>query len=740
MRRGVAWWVLGAAAAAAAWVMLGSGAAAAHNLPRYNGIARGGIAVTGNTRGLGGVEAGSGGSLGAFVGWPGEGAAPGYPAPSALRWEEGGSAATLALPAGAEILHAELVWAARYADEDEDYAAQIDRAVTLVTPQGEAVSVTPDPVTRIVFAQGLRLGRPAAFYAHSADVTAAVRGGGAGRYGVRGVPAARGDSELDAAGWTLLVAFAHPSRPMRELWIFHLADLIDGGSYSAFIEDTCPSSPGGEPNGTLHVSAMEGDVDRGGDRLQVELWPDGLERVSLASPGHPADNFFTSRIAGSGATFESRNQDVSMPSQGGVRQGWDLTSTTLRTSARHLQPGQTSLLIVASSSPGGGDEVLLTSLGLELDILAPEVVGAVSASRSGEWRPGEAREVRWVARNEGTLTARDAILTLPLPEGLEVAPGGFALDGAPGDRLGQAGSRETLASGLLLGDLAPEAEVEITLRLVASPGAAGAGSLAPVVEVVSQPCLGGVQREAQQRLSPLAVVFEAPEELDAGTPDSGPADVGEDGGLEDSGGEDSGSEDVSLADAPPDRPDAEAPAQDRDQDGLTDAEEARWGTNPLRVDSDGDGLSDGDEVHTHGTSPTQPDTDHDGLSDAAEVELGTDPLYPDTDRDGLPDALEALGSAGTDPLHPDTDRDGRCDGPGERPGICVAGEDLNANGRVDPGERDPRVAESPAPPSAREASGCMQGGRSGGVPGGLWVLASTLWCFTRRRARQRAAP
>lgn len=52
----------------------------------------------------------------------------------------------------------------------------------------------------------------------------------------------------------------------------------------------------------------------------------------------------------------------------------------------------------------------------------------------------------------------------------------------------------------------------------------------------------------------------------------------------------------------------------------------------------------------------------------------------DSDRDGIEDAVERR--TGTDPIHPDTDRDGIPDGR----------EDRNQDGRVDPGESDPRRA------------------------------------------------
>jgi hypothetical protein len=78
---------------------------------------------------------------------------------------------------------------------------------------------------------------------------------------------------------------------------------------------------------------------------------------------------------------------------------------------------------------------------------------------------------------------------------------------------------------------------------------------------------------------------------------------------------------------------------DSDGDGLSDAEEAALGTDPLDPDTDGDGLADGEEVE-RGTDPLAPDTDGDGLTDGDEVALGTDPLDPDTDGDGIVDGSD----------------------------------------------------------------------------------------------------
>jgi uncharacterized repeat protein (TIGR03806 family) len=82
---------------------------------------------------------------------------------------------------------------------------------------------------------------------------------------------------------------------------------------------------------------------------------------------------------------------------------------------------------------------------------------------------------------------------------------------------------------------------------------------------------------------------------------------------------------------------------DTDSDGILDI---------LDNDDDNDGLSDADE-ETFGTNPLLYDTDSDGLSDAAEVGYDgdisqytpgqdTDPLLPDTDGDGYTDSMDPI--------------------------------------------------------------------------------------------------
>lgn len=133
---------------------------------------------------------------------------------------------------------------------------------------------------------------------------------------------------------------------------------------------------------------------------------------------------------------------------------------------------------------------------------------------------------------------------------------------------------------------------------------------------------------------------------------------------------------------------------DADCDGLSDAIENPYCTDPADEDTDDDGILDGvEDVDQNGqvdageADPCLADTDSDGIQDGTECGLTAANVSLDTDLAVfIPDADPTTT---TNPLMADADGDEVSDGD----------EDANGNGRVDSGEGDPNIKDaSPAIP------------------------------------------
>lgn len=167
--------------------------------------------------------------------------------------------------------------------------------------------------------------------------------------------------------------------------------------------------------------------------------------------------------------------------------------------------------------------------------------------------------------------------------------------------------------------------------------------------------------------------------------------------------------------------------KDTDKDGLTDAMEASFGTNPNNPDTDGDGLNDGEEINGVDSPSTTAvatmksnakdacdplkngpdcDADGDGLTNAQEANMGTNPNNPDTDGDGVKDnadncpTVPGKDNGCPENAEPDSDRDGLTDAEEKELGTDPNNPDTDGDTVGDKADHCPLVAGTVA------AKGC----------------------------------
>ncbi|KPV49314.1 hypothetical protein SE17_33360, partial [Kouleothrix aurantiaca] len=116
---------------------------------RFSIPTQGGMTFTGNTLGLskraGANAPGTVDGVGAFISTNPALRDATYPLGTTAAWQQNGSSAVLAIPAGSTILHAELIWSGSYSYGGEDVSASLDQSVQFTTPASTTAPVAPEP-------------------------------------------------------------------------------------------------------------------------------------------------------------------------------------------------------------------------------------------------------------------------------------------------------------------------------------------------------------------------------------------------------------------------------------------------------------------------------------------------------------------------------------------------------------------------------------------------------------------
>jgi uncharacterized repeat protein (TIGR01451 family)/MYXO-CTERM domain-containing protein len=494
---------------------------------RFNTTAAGNVVATGNTLGLAKQLSANGpgteDSIGTFItldansvdNHPVNLANP-WPGGTTDDWTENGSAADLVLPKDTEVLYAELVWGGSTYYGVEDVRPNLDDAIT-ITFGGDTLSVEPDAATPLdIDTQSMTV--PPFFvryYMRTADVTAFVAEHGPGTYAVNGVPATQDDSinSLNAAGWTLVVAYRDSVQPIRNLTVFVGGSFVDEESTVDYSFEGFCTPPMGPFDGSVVVSAIEGDADIVGDGLAIAE-TDVDPFIDLGGPNNPQNNFFASQLndasgnLDTSGTFGTVNHNAVLGTNtSGGRQGWDITQLPLSSAGGTLDNGQTAAVLRTQTT---GDSFVPTTVAFAIGVNAPDFSGrnTLVGVDPGSLAIDETADITISMTNSGLVNADGVTLTAPLPAGLELD--GFTIDGVDGDADGNAVATGDLETGVDIGTVGPDVTLEVvmTVRAAEAPVDDAGWDIAPQWNYSYVSCVGQDPLEEPYVAVPVHIDYE----------------------------------------------------------------------------------------------------------------------------------------------------------------------------------------------------------------------------------------
>lgn len=324
------------------------------------------------------------------------------------------SSATVALPAGAQVLFAGLYWGGSrvHGTNGTDAPSAADSTtVSFKAPGASGYS----SVTGAVI--GANTGGDLAYQAFS-DVTSQVAAAGNGVYTVGNVQLSTGQNTF--GGWSLVIAYRDDADTTRNLTVFDGYEVVRTSPSSDATKTITVSGMHAPPTGavTARIGVIAYDGDRGytGDSLD-------LNGQAVSDASHPADDIFNSSVANLGTAVAGRN-----PSYDNLL-GFD--SSIFTAPAGSVANNATSASIHLTT----GDETyypgVVTSA---IDLFAPKLVVTKTATDvdGGELRPGDTVQYTVGITNNGTDDASQVVLDDPLPAGTTYVPGSLKVSPEPG--------------------------------------------------------------------------------------------------------------------------------------------------------------------------------------------------------------------------------------------------------------------------------------------------------------------
>jgi uncharacterized repeat protein (TIGR01451 family) len=310
------------------------------------------------------------------------------------------SSATLTIPNGATVLHAELYWSGRHNNNEVNR----DKIRIKAPGSGSYSQVTAHTIDTFS-SEGSSGSRP---YQASADVTQIVANGGTGNYIVGDLKAKTGNDSLGFyGGWALAVVYQDNTEPFRRLMLFDGAATVVGSNTVSITTDNLITPFSGSFDTYLGALVWEGDQSLDGDSLV-------FEGNTLDESLNPDDNFWNSSIT----SFNSR---VTNKSPDYVNQlGMDLVMTDV---SGLLPNGETQADIDFVTD---GDYYFPHALAFVTDLYLPDFDSSMDKTATdingGQVEPGDVIEYRISFENTGQDTAINTEVTDVLPTGITYIP------------------------------------------------------------------------------------------------------------------------------------------------------------------------------------------------------------------------------------------------------------------------------------------------------------------------------
>lgn len=310
------------------------------------------------------------------------------------------STAALSIPAGAQVTHAFLYWAATLP------AAGFDNSVALERPGAGGFSQTVTASSSYQSANNS--------YSSVADITSLVQANGTGIYRVSGVDSdniVNLNSSNNFAGWWMVVLYRLNTDPVRQLTVSDGLDNVSNGipqnaTLSGFMFPSTPSTA------KLGVVTLEGDNTVTGDSLS-------FGGTLLSDALNPATNFFNGSHSSLGTAVSTTGDLPQTTGTAGSMSGLDLDVIDVTS---HLSAGQTSATIQASST---GDVYFLATFMTSIVSVSPLLAASGNGITisSGDTTPsaGDNTDFGSIDVNNGTVT-RNFTLTNTGSATLNISP------------------------------------------------------------------------------------------------------------------------------------------------------------------------------------------------------------------------------------------------------------------------------------------------------------------------------